>query len=84
MMKTKLMRTTGVFLLLFCVLIPAAANEVVGEIVYIEGSVEIYRDGERLSWRMVDIGSLVEEFDMVQTGDNGYVEISLTQGGGSM
>lgn len=84
MMKTKLMRTTGVFLLLFCVLLPAAANEVVGEIVYIEGSVEIYRDGERLSWRMVDIGSLVEEFDMVQTGDNGYVEISLTQGGGSM
>ena len=60
------------------------AEEAVGEIVYIEGAVEVFRDGEKLPVRMVDIGSYVEEFDMFQTGDDGYAEISLIQSGGTV
>jgi len=81
MMKTNRFLVTGVFLLMFCSVLPVMANEVVGEIVYIEGSVDIFRDGDKLSWRQVDIGSFIEEFDMVQTGDDGYVEISLAHAG---
>jgi hypothetical protein len=74
--------SVGVLVFLMAVVSPAAAKEVVGEIVYIEGSVEVFRDGTKLDWRSVDIGAYIEEFDMVQTGNDGFVEVVLTASGG--
>lgn len=86
MKKINLVFVTGL-LLLFCAgIAPLAANDVVGEIVYLEGTIDIFRDGNKLDWRDVDIGAVVEEFDMVETGADGYVEIALSnrRGGNSV
>ncbi len=71
-----------VILLLFLVLLPVFSEEVQGEIVYIEGSVDIFRDGSKMDWRAVDIGTYLEQYDMVETGKDGFVEIVLSQAGG--
>ncbi len=72
----------AVALLLVCGFVPALAEEVRGEIVYIEGAVDVYRDGAKLDWRAVDIGTFLEPYDMVETGQDGFVEISLSQAAG--
>ncbi|MCF6334958.1 MAG: FecR family protein [Spirochaetales bacterium] len=54
-----------------------------GTITYIEGYVDLYRDGELLDWEMVDIGFEVKEFDLIETGDDGLVEIELKLPSGS-
>jgi hypothetical protein len=56
-----------------------------GEIVYLEGRVDILRDGRKIDAYQVDIGFLIEEFDMVETGSDGFVEFALTSsyGGGA-
>lgn len=53
------------------------------EIVYMEGTVELYRDGSKIGAGRVDIGFTVEEFDMVETGPSGFVEMALSSGSGS-
>ena len=52
------------------------------EIVYLEGEVDIRRDGEMIDAYKVDIGFIIEEFDMVETGSDGFVEFSLRSAGG--
>jgi hypothetical protein len=47
-----------------------------------EGAVDIYRDGSKIEAGRVDIGFTVEEFDMVETGPNGFVEMALSSGSG--
>jgi hypothetical protein len=67
------------------VLLPAAALSAAtaaGEIVYMEGDVKVYRDGEALPDYRVDVGFAVEEFDMIETGSRGFVELSLNYGNG--
>ncbi len=59
------------------------AKSVTGSIVYIEGYVDIYRDGELLDWELVDIGFGVEEFDLIETGTDGIVEIEINLPSGS-
>jgi len=80
--KKLYIRAFVVILLLFIVALPSFTEEVQGEIVYIEGSVDIYRDGSKLDWRSVDIGTYLEQYDMVETGEDGLVEILLSQAGG--
>src|SRR6056297_3028712 len=75
-------RSFTVLLLMICALVPAFSEEVSGEIVYIEGNVEVYRDGSKLDWRTVDIGTYLQQYDMVETGEDGLVEILLSQSGG--
>ncbi|MFP4179262.1 MAG: FecR domain-containing protein [Spirochaetaceae bacterium] len=74
-------------LLIFLVLsvVTAAASPPGGEIVYMEGEVDILRDGTRVPSHRVDAGFIIEEFDMVETGSGGYVEFVLTSsyGGGA-
>lgn len=53
------------------------AKSVTGIITYIEGYVDLYRDGELLDWELVDIGFGLEEFDLIETGNDGVVEIDL-------
>lgn len=76
------MRSFAVVLFLMGWLAPALAEELRGEIVYIEGTVDVYRDGAKLDWRAVDIGTYLEPYDMVETGQDGFVELSLSQAGG--
>ncbi len=59
------------------------AKSVTGTISYIEGYVDLYRDGELLDWELVDIGFSIEEFDLIETGDDGLVEIDLKLPSGS-
>jgi len=75
-------RSFTVLLLMVCAFVPAFSEEVSGEIVYIEGNVEVYRDGSKLDWRAVDIGTYLQQYDMVETGEDGLVEILLSQSGG--
>ena len=53
----------------------STSTRVTGTIDYLEGVVDVYRDGEMLDWTMVDMGFELEQFDLVETGDDGYVEI---------
>ena len=55
----------------------SASTQVTGTIDYLEGIVDVHRDGELLDWTMVDIGFELEQFDLVETGENGYVEIAV-------
>lgn len=80
--KRLYIRALAVLFLLMCSVVPAMSEEARGEIVYIEGAVDIYRDGAKLDWRAVDIGSFLEPYDMVETGQDGFVEIALNQAGG--
>lgn len=80
--KRLYIRAFAVVVLLMCFIVPALAEDVRGEIVYIEGTVDIYRDGSKLDWRAVDIGTFLEPYDMVETGQDGFVELSLSRAGG--
>jgi len=65
------------FVILFLLTSNLFAKSVTGIISYIEGYVDVYRDGKLLDWELMDIGSVVEEFDLIETGDDGIVEIDL-------
>ena len=53
----------------------------VGEIVYLEGIVDVKRGGELLDWTTVDIGTPIERYDLIETGDDGFAEIELDSPG---
>lgn len=78
MRKKTLLKYFFTLTMLGIVLSPLFAEQVVGEIVYIEGRVDVFRDGRQLGRGRVDIGSFIEEYDMVETGEDGYVEIVLS------
>ncbi len=59
------------------------AKSVTGTISYIEGYVDLYRDGELVDWELVDIGFRIEEFDLIETSGDGLVEIDLKLPSGS-
>ncbi len=71
----------GLAVLPFC-----SAADAVGKIDFLEGQVDIRRNGELLDWQDVDIGFVVEAFDLIETADDGYSEIQLTfpQSGGGV
>ena len=54
-----------------------AQETVTGEIIYIEGEVNLSRNGVMLPYYEVDMGTAIEEEDMVRTGSDGYVEVEL-------
>lgn len=72
-----------VFIIIFLFAGSLYAKSVTGTISYIDGYVDLYRDGELLDWELVDIGFNVEEFDLIETGDDGLVEIDLKLPSGS-
>lgn len=53
------------------------STRVTGSIVYLDGIVDVHRDGEMLDWTMVDIGFELEQYDLLETGDDGYAEIEV-------
>lgn len=46
-------------------------------ILFLEGTVDITRNGEYLDYSEVDIGTIVQNYDMIETGVDGYVEIEV-------
>lgn len=54
-----------------------SAQQVRGEIIYLDGDVNVSRRGELLPVYEVDMGLSVEEEDIIRTGSNGYIEIEL-------
>jgi hypothetical protein len=75
------MKKTGVWWLLFMLIplsgISAQSSRLNGEMVYVEGYVDVHRDGKVMDWRNVDIGLILEQYDLVETGDDGYAEIEV-------
>ena len=68
-----------VFTVLLCLLtISAFAADPVGRIVYIEGIVDLQRDGEILELWDSDIGMDIYNYDMIETGYDGFIEIEVT------
>jgi len=65
------------FLILFLLTVNLFSKSVTGTISYIEGYVDVYRDGKLLDWELLDIGFGIEEFDLIETGDDGIVEVDL-------
>jgi len=52
------------------------AEEIIGEIAYLEDEIEITRNSVALDY--VDIGTTIENFDLLTTGEYGLVEVALT------
>lgn len=57
----------------------AAGLHAIGTIVFLDGSVEVVRDGSDLA--AVQIGTAIEPADTIQTGADGFVEIELDADG---
>lgn len=76
----------GFFLIFLLLATWLSAESVVGTIAYVEGTVDVSRNGRYLDWYDIDIGLEVEEFDLVETGRDGYVEIEMNApaSGGSL
>ncbi|HEB11441.1 MAG TPA: hypothetical protein ENI06_09550 [Spirochaetales bacterium] len=55
------------------------AEEIIGEIVYLEDEIEITRNSVALDY--VDIGTTIENFDLLTTGEYGLAEVALTTEG---
>ena len=55
------------------------AEEVIGEIAYLEDEIEITRNSVTLDY--VDIGTAIENFDLLTTGEYGLAEVALTTEG---
>ncbi len=58
-------------------------ENVTGTLVYIDGTVDVYRDGKRLDWSLVDTGFTVQEYDLLTTGSDSTVEIELVMPSGT-
>jgi len=70
-------KTILFFVILFLLTSNLFAKSVTGIISYVEGYVDVYRDGKLLDWELLDIGFGIEEFDLIETGDDGIVEVDL-------
>ncbi|HAK45405.1 MAG TPA: iron dicitrate transport regulator FecR [Spirochaeta sp.] len=69
---------TVFFAVLLCFVTAAAfAADPVGQIVYIEGIVDLQRDGEILELWDSDIGLEIYNYDLIETGYDGFVEIEV-------
>ncbi len=70
------------FLLVAAVMIaalgPLAAEDAVGKIVYLAGTVEIVRDEDTLAAKVVKEGFALENFDLLKTGGDGEVELLVS------
>ena len=67
------------WLIVLVLLLPAAvfAAEPIGRVVYIEGIVDLQRDGDILELWDSDIGLDIYNYDLIETGVDGFIEIEL-------
>jgi len=64
-------------ILLLLIPLSLFADDTTGEIVFLEGTVDVSRQGEFLDYYDVDYGLQIAEEDIISTGLDGYVEIEL-------
>ncbi|MCG8478783.1 MAG: FecR family protein [Spirochaetales bacterium] len=57
----------------------AMGAQELGRITYIEGDVELVRDGEQRDAFEIQIGEPIFEFDVIQTGFDGYIEVEVAE-----
>lgn len=79
------LRSVGRFFALVGFLVCGAAlvrAQNAGRIVYVEGQVDILREGAFLNPASITIGAEVSASDTVQTGPDGYAEIEMPSAGG--
>jgi hypothetical protein len=58
--------------------VASAPAQQVGRLSYIEGDVQLLRDGEIREGQELDIGEAILNFDVIQTGFDGYVEAEFS------
>ena len=77
------MRKVGAALFVIAVGLPSAlCAQDIGQIVYIQGSVELVR-GEQTLDSGLSIGDSIQDLDMIRTGDDGQVTIATTADSGA-
>ncbi len=76
-------RVIGLFVMGILLAGSLFAANLSGEIIYLEGEVDVYRNGRQLDWRDVDIGFYLEPYDTVETGSDGLVEIDVSTARGT-
>lgn len=64
--------------LLLAAALVVSAESAVGIISYLEGSVDVSRNGRYLSPGNVEIGLRIEQSDTIETGSKGYVEVEMS------
>ncbi len=52
-------------------------SDLLGIIGYIDGVVDVFRDGEYIPWQQVAIGLKMEKYDLMETGAGSYAEVEL-------
>ena len=57
---------------------PASAQDKIGETVYLEGEVSLDRNGTTLDPSAVEIGTEIDNYDFMKTGDDGSAQVHLT------
>ena len=68
-------RLIGIGILLFLTVMLAAASDIIGEIIFFEGEVTIYRNRREVEF--IDFGEPIENFDQIVTGQTGRIEIAI-------
>lgn len=79
-------RTRGATILFALAVVPIAGvtAQEVGRFVYVEGTVTLTRDGERLEGARVAPGVAVHQFDVIETGTDGLAEVELVATGSAV
>lgn len=72
------LRTVGIAIAVFlCLAVWMGAQEI-GRIEYVEGDVQLLRDDQVWDTYDLQIGTPIFELDLIQTGYDGYAEVTLT------
>jgi hypothetical protein len=60
--------------------IPGQSKEpaAMGTMVFMDGIVDVHRNGEIMDWELVDIGLEIENYDLVETDEDSFADIELT------
>ena len=85
-MTPDILRNLGFAIICVCITANAGAqtprnsteSDPVGTMAYVEGEVDVHRNGQTIDWTLVDIGLEIEDYDLVQTGADGTAEVELT------
>ncbi len=64
-------------ILVFVSITVASSQSATGTINYLEGEVSIFRGELRLGPDQISVGTAINEFDTIETGAGGYVEITM-------
>ena len=70
-----MMKKIIVFLFLIPVPLICAGNLTTGELVYFEGELSVQSGNDLITEDDIEIGQIIEEYDLVSTGSDGYAEI---------